>query len=143
MPRPDVTQTPAAPQAARSTSTASYVPPSSEPVGHLTISDGRTLTPNVPIVIGRRPPPDPIAGQEPHLVTVEDKMLSRHHATLRVVDGRLVVVDEGSTNGTVVDAPCESPVRCEAGRPVEVPVGATVDVGGVLSLKHQRGPAPC
>lgn len=131
------------PSAAQSADTAAYVPPAGYPgPGRLVFSDGRALALDTPIAVGRRPPADPIAGQPPQLVAVDDTMLSRHHATFRVLDGRLTVTDEHSTNGTILLVPGSDGVRCAPGEHVDVPAGATVDLGGVITATYER-PTSC
>jgi hypothetical protein len=133
----------AVPPVVRSADTAAYVAPAGAPgPGRLVLSDGRALALDTPIVVGRRPPADPIAGQPPQLVAVDDTMLSRHHATFRVLDGRLIVTDEHSTNGTTLLVPGSDGVRCAPGEHVDVPAGATVDLGGVLAATYER-PTSC
>ena len=116
------------------------LPVHTEQPGVIRLGDGRLLDLDAPIVIGRRPPTDPVDGQVPHVVTIDDTMLSRHHVSLRFVDGQLVVVDEDSTNGTTVAMPGASPARCSPRRPVVVPLGATIDVGGVITATYEAGP---
>ena len=128
----------------RAASTAPFIDRSRfDPAGVVRTSDGREFRVDAPIVFGRRPPGEPIAGQTPHCVVIDDTMISRHHATMRVVDGHLQVVDEGSTNGTTVSVPNEPTERCVPGQPVEVPLGATVEFGGALTATHHGGQAPC
>ncbi len=151
---PDVSPSPAAPPPSRTDPTAAFVPDrtpaavaSSDAVdgdrklhpGGLVFSDGQRASLDAPVVVGRRPPSDPIAGMRPHRVTVDDRLLSRHHATFRLLDDHLVVVDEESTNGTFLLLADGARERCAAGRPIEVPAGATVDIGGVVTVMHERG----
>lgn len=105
----------------------------------LRTSDGRTFPVTTPIVFGRRPPDEPIGGQPPQIVVVDDTLISRHHATALVVDGRLVVVDEGSTNGMWVTPPGGVPERCAPNQPTEVPPGAMINIAGVLQAVHEAG----
>jgi pSer/pThr/pTyr-binding forkhead associated (FHA) protein len=129
---------------ARTDATAQFVPgPTFDPSGRIRFSDGRVLPIDSPIVIGRRPPHDAIGDLAPHTVVHDDAMLSRYHVTLRVVDGRLVAVDEGSTNGTTVTRPGAAPTPCVPRQPTEVPLGATVDIGGVLTATYEAGGAAC
>jgi hypothetical protein len=129
---------------ARTDATAQFVAaPTFDPTGRLRFSDGRVLPIDTPIVIGRRPPHDAIGDLAPHMLVLDDAMLSRHHVTLRVVDGRLVAVDEGSTNGTTVTTPGAAPTPCVPQQPTEVPLGATVDIGGVLTATYEAGGAAC
>lgn len=127
------------PSGGRSADTAAFVPPAvDDGSGRLVFSDGRALAIDTPIIVGRRPPVDPVAGQPPQLVAVDDTMLSRHHATFLVLDGRLVVTDENSTNGTTLLVPGADGVRCAPGDTVDVPAGATVDLAGVLTATYER-----
>jgi hypothetical protein len=70
--------------------------------------------------IGRTPPSDLI---------LTDSQVSRSHCTVIPRDGRLVVSDLNSTNGTFVDG-----VRLTG--PAELPVGSILRVGG-RSFKHE------
>jgi hypothetical protein len=76
---------------------ASEVHPSPEgvPVGTLVLPDGsRVDVTSTPVVIGRLPNCQ---------IALADPNVSRRHAEVRVEDGRPVVVDLGSTNGTKVN----------------------------------------
>jgi hypothetical protein len=76
---------------------AGEVRPSPEgvPVGTLVLPDGsRVDVTSTPVVIGRLPNCQ---------VTLADPNVSRRHAEVRVEDGRPIVVDLGSTNGTKVN----------------------------------------
>ncbi len=68
-------------------------------------------------------------------LVLNDPGLSREHCELRVAQGRAVVRDLGSTNGTVVDG---SPVGIE---PVELKVGQRLRIGGT-TLAVERVPRP-
>jgi adenylate cyclase len=72
-------------------------------------------------VVGRLPTSD--------LVLV-DPSVSRHHATLRVLDAECRITDSGSRFGTFLDG---APVRGE----VVVPVGATIKFGEVSLVLEQ------
>src|SRR5919109_5532788 len=71
--------------------------------------DGRT-----DLVVGRAPMCD---------VVIDDVSVSRTHARLRADNGRLVVTDLGSRNGTIVDG--------VSVRQAELQPGAVVAFGGV------------
>jgi len=118
--------------------TAAFLHPEAiAPDAVLRVNDGRTFPVTRPIVFGRRPPGEPINGQTPQAVAIDDPLISRHHATVFIVDGRLVVVDEGSTNGTWVHAPGEPPVRCAPNHPTGVGPGSVIDIAGVLQAVHE------
>ena len=69
---------------------------------------------SAPIVIGRASGAD---------LSIEDPEVSRRHAEIRVEDGRLVVVDLGSTHGTVVDG--RRVERAEIRSGTEIQLGGT------------------
>lgn len=141
--RPDSTPpAPAAEPAPVADETASFVRDGAIAADSvLRINDGRTFPITAPIVFGRRPPSEPISGQTPQVVAIDDPLISRHHATAFVVDGRLVVVDEGSTNGTSVLRPNEPSVRCAPNQPTDVGPGSTIDIAGVLQAVHETATA--
>lgn len=125
----------------RSDPTAAFVVGGSAeevPSGVLVFSSGEEVLLDAPIVVGRRPPADEIGGSTPARVTIDDRMLSRHHATFRSIDGHLVVTDEGSTNGTFLSGPDLERTRCPANRPTQVPAGAAVDLAGVVTVTHRQ-----
>jgi pSer/pThr/pTyr-binding forkhead associated (FHA) protein len=68
------------------------------------------------IVVGRHP------GSDVHL---PHPAVSGHHASIRVEGTRLVIVDEGSTNGTRVDGE-----RIPQGRPKPLTAQTRIDLGG-------------
>lgn len=74
----------------------------------------------VGVRIGRTPPSD---------VILTDTQVSRSHCTVIPRDGKLVVTDLKSTNGTFIDG-----VRLT--QPAELPVGSILQVGGRL-FKHE------
>jgi hypothetical protein len=99
--------------------------------GERHVVDGRAL-------VGRNPQASD--GEEPILVAVADRSVSKTHAELGVDPGGLWIVDRGSTNGTVVSVPGAPPRMAEPGARVRVPVGATIHVGDRRLLVHP-GPA--
>jgi len=90
-------------------------------------------------VIGRAPEPRRIfSGDEPRLVTVPSPAheISSTHLEIRPgPDGRPVVTDLGSTNGTVLVQPGSAPEDLQPGYPVELVNGAIVDLGDGVSIK--------
>src|SRR5690625_54598 len=97
------------------------------PVLRVRLGDGRELGPGTTLV-GRAP----VARPEEHVdavVAVADDHVSKTHLTVRVEPGRVVVVDRGSTNGTVVHHPDGSVHRPRAGEPHELAPGAVVVIG--------------
>ena len=70
-------------------------------------------------------------------VTIPDPAasISRSHAELLIEDWQIAVTDLGSTNGTVVEAPGEAPVRLRADVPHVVAPGVRVVLGGVAAFE--------
>lgn len=62
---------------------------------------------------------------------IASSVVAPYHALFGVVSGRLLVVDLGSTNGTVVDGESLEPMV-----PYLVPEGAVVTLAGGFYLKH-------
>lgn len=107
------------------------------------VDDGTIVPLDAPVLIGRRPPEESIGGSAPRRVLRDDTMLSRHHASVRFVDGRVVVVDEGSTNGTTLTSPAGATQACPPHQPVVLPVGGTIDLGGALTATLEGPPSTC
>lgn len=64
-----------------------------------------------------------------HDLVIIDDAVSKFHASLRIEHGTLMALDEGSRNGTTIDAK-SVPAR-GAGAPVAVPPHATISFGTV------------
>ena len=91
------------------------------------LSDGRELAPGTTLV-GRAPAPR-ADEQADALLAVADERVSKTHLTVRVEDGAVLVVDRGSTNGTVVHAPDGTSRPLAAGEPHELADGDVVVLG--------------
>lgn len=106
-----------------------YLPrPVATPPARLVVrtADGRrTSVPLAerPVTIGRAPD---------NVVRIDDPRVSRHHARIVLRDGRPVLVDEGSTNGTWVDGL----------RVTELALGAgdRIEIGGAAELRIELEP---
>ena len=96
----------------------------------VTFDTGESLVVDGPALVGRRP--EPRAGEQVrHLVPLpsHDMSLSKTHAQLQVADeGVLVVVDRGSTNGSVLIR-SGVPRQLSPGRPATLLPGDTVRFG--------------
>ncbi|MCH1867717.1 RDD family protein [Nocardioides sp. CFH 31398] len=80
---------------------ASTPPP--PPQWHVTFDTGESVVVEGVLLVGRRP--EPRSGEQVrHVValTSQDMSLSKTHAQLHLADGVLVVMDRGSTNGSVL-----------------------------------------
>lgn len=104
-------------------------------VGVLRFSDGREVNLASPVVIGRMPTAEPINGKTPSLVTIDDPQLSRRHASVWADGWSVAVVDHGSTNKTMVSFPGAGVAEVTPNEPTPLPVGAVVDLGGVLTFR--------
>src|SRR5690606_17957760 len=140
---PDVT-VPQEAAAAPAAPAAGPVPTAAEP-GEAThpavrLSDGRVLAAGRTLV-GRAP--QPRAGEEPAaLLAVADERVSKTHLTVTVEPGRVVVLDRGSTNGTVLHLPDGRSRPLTPGEPVQlgdgdvVVLGATTLTVGDTDVEH-------
>jgi len=90
--------------------------------------DGVSVDIDVSVVLGR----DPHA-VDGHVnvaaVALQDPSVSASHALAEVRDARLVVLDLGSTNGTVVLDASGNERACPPGEAVEVAEGAAIELG--------------
>jgi hypothetical protein len=111
------------------------------PLGRLRFSDGLVVQLDSSLVLGRKPTASVADGPEPRLITLPDpdSMLSRTHAEIRLEDWQALVVDLSSRNGTVISLPGQRPVKLRPHEPVLMPVGSTVDLGGVARFVFEVG----
>ncbi|MCM3659609.1 FHA domain-containing protein [Georgenia satyanarayanai] len=101
--------------------------PAGAPHPAVRLSDGRVLAPGRTLV-GRSP--QPRAEEEPAaLLPVADDRVSKTHLTVTVEPGRVVVLDRGSTNGTVLHLPDGQNRPLRPGEPVELREGDVVVLG--------------
>ena len=105
------------------------------PLGLLRFSTNQVVDMDGPVVVGRMPPDDPIDGERPEVVAVDNSELSRFHALVTADDWFVYVADQGSTNGTSVIVPGREPVTCRAYERMQVPPGSVVNLGGVLTFR--------
>ena len=105
----------------------------------LLLSTGEEVDVDRPLIIGRAPESRRIfSGEEPRLVTVPSPAheISSTHLEIRPgVDGRPLVTDLGSTNGTVLVQPGLAPEDLQPGYPVALTAGAIVDLGDGVTIK--------
>jgi hypothetical protein len=118
--------------------------PAALPVlGRLRFDDGQVVDVDGLVVLGRQPSlrgESVVAGSTPRLITLPDpeQALSRSHAEVRVDGAGVVVVDLGSTNGTVVLSPDGTQVELAAGVPYPLNQGTRVVLAGLVSFALEQ-----
>lgn len=107
-------------------------------VARLSFDNGMTVEVDRPQIIGRRPslPDIRTGGEIPNLIAVSDpdQDLSRNHVSVELEGWVLVVTDLGSTNGTVVTHPGQSPARLRSDESMPLVDGSRVGLGDVASF---------
>lgn len=104
-------------------------------LGVLVFSTGERVVVDTDIVLGRNPrPADEASDPRPRLVKVSHPGVSRQHAMIRLERWSATIEDLGSANGTTVAQPGRAPMLLERGTPLELDVGAAVDLGGHVSF---------
>ena len=93
-----------------------------------------------PVVLGRDPAADPGRPQAA-AIALDDpaRSVSKTHALIEVVDGRVVVTDLHSTNGTRVLTPEGEARELEPGRGADAPNGSTLLLGE-FAVRLDRAP---
>jgi len=104
-------------------------------LGVLRFDGGRTVDVDRSLLIGRRPSATDRTSDF-GLVEVNDpeSSVSRSHVEVTVEEWQITMTDLGSTNGTVVEAPGEDPVRLRAHEPHVVGLGVRVILGGAVTF---------
>jgi hypothetical protein len=108
------------------------------PLGRLRLPDGRVIELSHPVVLGRRPPEDlSIDGEPAQSIRLpdDDKVLSRVHAEVRLVDWQVQVVDRDSMNHTFVELPGHPPMQLRPAEPFPIPLGAIVNLGDSVRIE--------
>jgi hypothetical protein len=100
-------------------------------LGNFRFSTGITVPVTRSMVIGRSPKVSgAVDGQVPELVSVPSPSqdISRNHVEVHVEGWQVLVVDKGSTNGTVVILPNRDPQRLRPDEPFPLSIGARVSL---------------
>lgn len=94
------------------------------------LDDGRQLTIDRLVLLGRNPRPQP-GEEDAQLVKLADetRTVSKLHLAIGVDQDGLYVVDRGSTNGSTVTNPGGASERCRPGEVVHVSAGSIVSMG--------------
>ncbi len=108
-------------------------------LGHLTFSKGKQVPLDKPIVIGRRPPKEVhVEGERalPVAVGDPDKLLSRTHIEVRLVDWQVQIVDRDSMNHTFIEVPGRSPLQLRPAEPYPIPPGTVVNLADAVRFTY-------
>ncbi len=127
-PRPDAVEEPARPTGGAHAARAPEPDPQTR--WRVSFDSGETFVVDGQVLVGRRP--EPRNGEQPHHVVPlrsEDMSLSKTHAQVQLAaDGALVVMDRGSTNGSVL-VRHGVPRQLTAGKPATLVDGDVVRFG--------------
>jgi hypothetical protein len=110
-------------------------------LGVLVFDTGERVVVDRELVLGRNPRPvdEAADGPRPRLVQLSQPGVSRQHAVVRLDRWTASLEDLGSANGTTISSPGGPVNDVRPGRPVELAVGAVVDLGGELSFMVEDG----
>jgi len=100
-------------------------------LGVLRFSNGIEVALDRPVIIGRAPKAERVSAREiPQLVTLPspDKDISRNHVEVKLDGWHVIVVDMGSTNGTVVTLPGQPPERLRGQEEQPISPGTVVTI---------------
>lgn len=117
-------------------------PQAQRPVlGVLLPSSGGRIEVDRPVVIGRSPAANRVSGDQlPRLLTVPSPShdISRTHVQVAPENGRMVVTDLNSTNGTVLVAPDGRRTDLRPGIAVPIDAGSLIDLGDGITIAVDR-----
>lgn len=100
-------------------------------LGRIVFADGRIVTVDRPLLIGRAPKLEGVlSGEPPEMVVVASplKEVSSTHLEIRLEGWQVLVVDRQSTNGTVITPPGRDPQRLRPAEPVPIVPGTGVNL---------------
>ena len=112
-------------------------------LGRFVFSSGQVVTVAGPLLIGRSPRMSgPISGALPELVSVPSAQqdISRTHVEVRIKGWQMLVVDKGSTNGTMVLLDGRPPQRLRPGEPFPLPLGGRVSLADEVDFVYEVAP---
>jgi hypothetical protein len=111
-------------------------------LGVLVFATGERVVVDTSIVIGRNPrAADEVSGgdgRRPRLVKIAHPGVSRQHAVIRLDRWSAHIDDLGSANGTTVTLPGRRTMSLRPGTPLELTIGAVVDLGGDVSFTMEE-----
>jgi hypothetical protein len=109
-------------------------------LGVLRLSTGDRIPLDRGVVMGRAPSPvDDTDPDRPHVLRLASPAddISRVHLEVRLEDWNVLVVDLGSTNGTVVTAPGQEPERLRANDPQVIEAGTVVSLADEITFRFE------
>lgn len=112
-------------------------------LGALAFSNGMRVALDRSAVIGRSPRTERVSVNEiPQLVVVPspESDISRSHLEVRLEGWHVIVIDLGSTNGTVVTLPGQAPERIRPHEECPIVPGTTVSLADELSFTYAVEP---
>jgi hypothetical protein len=110
-------------------------------LGVLLPSSGGRIEVDRPVVIGRAPAANRVSGDQlPRLLTVPSPShdISRTHVQVAPENGRMVVTDLNSTNGTILVSPDGRRTDLRPGVGVPIEVGSVIDLGDGITIAVDR-----
>ncbi|WP_188668764.1 FHA domain-containing protein, partial [Tersicoccus solisilvae] len=110
------------------------------PLGTFTLTDGRRIALDRPLVVGRQPAVTRGAGADmPRVVTVPSPHgdVSRSHVRVRLDGWHVLLDDLASTNGTLLRRPGQPPRRLGRGESTMLLDGDVVDLGDDVRLTFE------
>lgn len=113
-------------------------------LGRLLFDSGLVSEIDRPLRIGRKPTTEGVAptAEIPGLVVLPDPegSLSRVHAEVRIEGWEVLLVDQDSTNGTLVEIPGQPPVRLRPMDPYLLTSGSRINFAYVAGCRFETGP---
>jgi hypothetical protein len=112
-------------------------------LGRIVLSTGPVIELDRPVVVGRKPRVSRVQGADlPRLVTVPSPQqdISRSHLEVRIEEWHVLVVDLGTTNGTVLQRPGQPHRRLHPNEAVMIRSDDVVDIGEGVSIAFEAIP---
>ncbi len=109
-------------------------------LGRFVFSSGQVVTVAGPLLIGRSPRMSgPVRGALPELVSVPSPQqdISRTHVEVRIEGWQVLVVDRGSTNGTMVLLDGRPPQRLRPDEAFPLPIGGRVSLADEVEFVYE------
>jgi hypothetical protein len=109
-------------------------------LGTLRFSNGVEVELDRSVIIGRSPKAERVSAREiPRLVALPspDKDISRNHLEVKLDGWHVIVVDLGSTNGTVVTLPGQSPERLRSSVEQPISPGTVVTIAEEITFVYE------